>query len=445
MYGRADMSSKPDPKPARADRARPRLRLLSPLRERDFALLWTGMTVSLIGDGIYFVAIAWLAYSISNTPTALSIVGVAWTLPTVLFVLIGGAVSDRLQRRRVLLVANLAEAIAIGLIGVLSLTGVLQMWMLLALVAIYGAGEAFFNPAFEAIVPTLIGPEEFTAASALDHFVRQFALLLIGPAIGGLLVAFTGVGVAFVIDAGTFLVSVCTLLAMRTSPGRVASAPRSARSAISEIAEGFRFVRANTWLWGTLAAACVALFAFYGPYQVLLPFLVKNKLHAGGGTFGLIRAAGGVGAVLMAGMLAQIGLPRRCITVMFLAWTIQSLMMAGFAIAQQAWLFAFVSLFAGAMAALGNVIWGVLLKTLVPNELLGRVSSFDWLISIGLIPLSFAITGPIAEALGSDTTLFAAGLLSAILTVAFLAIPGLRDPERTLTQSALQDTGLAAP
>ncbi len=439
------MSSKPDPKPARADRARPRLRLLSPLRERDFALLWTGMTVSLIGDGIYFVAIAWLAYSISNTPTALSIVGVAWTLPTVLFVLIGGAVSDRLQRRRVLLVANLAEAIAIGLIGVLSLTGVLQMWMLLALVAIYGAGEAFFNPAFEAIVPTLIGPEEFTAASALDHFVRQFALLLIGPAIGGLLVAFTGVGVAFVIDAGTFLVSVCTLLAMRTSPGRVASAPRSARSAISEIAEGFRFVRANTWLWGTLAAACVALFAFYGPYQVLLPFLVKNKLHAGGGTFGLIRAAGGVGAVLMAGMLAQIGLPRRCITVMFLAWTIQSLMMAGFAIAQQAWLFAFVSLFAGAMAALGNVIWGVLLKTLVPNELLGRVSSFDWLISIGLIPLSFAITGPIAEALGSDTTLFAAGLLSAILTVAFLAIPGLRDPERTLTQSALQDTGLAAP
>ena len=437
------MSSKPDPKPARADRARPRLRLLSPLRERDFALLWTGMTVSLIGDGIYFVAIAWLAYSISNTPTALSIVGVAWTLPTVLFVLIGGAVSDRLQRRRVLLVANLAEAIAIGLIGVLSLTGVLQMWMLLALVAIYGAGEAFFNPAFEAIVPTLIGPEEFTAASALDHFVRQFALLLIGPAIGGLLVAFTGVGVAFVIDAGTFLVSVCTLLAMRTSPGRVASAPRSrgARSARSPRGSGSCApTHGSGGRWPPRAWRCLP---FYGPYQVLLPFLVKNKLHAGGGTFGLIRAAGGVGAVLMAGMLAQIGLPRRCITVMFLAWTIQSLMMAGFAIAQQAWLFAFVSLFAGAMAALGNVIWGVLLKTLVPNELLGRVSSFDWLISIGLIPLSFAITGPIAEALGSDTTLFAAGLLSAILTVAFLAIPGLRDPERTLTQSALQDTGLA--
>jgi uncharacterized membrane protein len=275
--------------------------------------------------------------------------------------------------------------------------------------------------------------------------VRQLALLLIGPAIGGLLVAFTGVGVAFVVDAGTFLISVCTLLAMRTSPGRVASASRSARGAINEIAEGFRFVRANAWLWGTLAAACVALFAFYGPYQVLLPFLVKNKLHAGGGTFGLIRAAGGVGAVLMAGTLAQVGLPRRCITVMFLAWTIQSLMMTGFAIAQQAWVFALVSLFAGAMAAVGNVIWGVLLKTLVPNELLGRVSSFDWLISIGLIPLSFAITGPIAEALGSDTTLFAAGLLSAIVTIAFLAVPGLRDPERTLTQSALRDTGLAAP
>jgi len=120
------MSRQPEPKAARADGLRRRMRLLSPLRQRDFALLWTGMTVSLIGDGIYFVAIAWLAYSISNAPTALSIVGVAWTLP-----MVGGAVSDRIERRRVLLISNLTEAVAIGAIGVLTLTGVLEMWMLL--------------------------------------------------------------------------------------------------------------------------------------------------------------------------------------------------------------------------------------------------------------------------------------------------------------------------
>jgi len=109
--------------------------LLSPLRERDFALLWAGMTVSLLGDGIYFVAIAWQAYSLSDAPTALAVVGVAWTLPIVVFLLIGGAISDRVERRRVLLIANLVEALAIGLIGVLAVSGDLRLWMLLALVA----------------------------------------------------------------------------------------------------------------------------------------------------------------------------------------------------------------------------------------------------------------------------------------------------------------------
>jgi DHA3 family tetracycline resistance protein-like MFS transporter len=132
------------------------VRLLAPLRQGDFALLWAGMTVSLLGDGIYFVAVAWEAYSLSNAPTALSLVGVAWTLPTVAFLLVGGAVSDRYERRRVLLIASAAEATAIGLVGVLAVIGQLQLWMLLVLVALYGTAEAFVNPAFDAIVPSLV-------------------------------------------------------------------------------------------------------------------------------------------------------------------------------------------------------------------------------------------------------------------------------------------------
>ncbi len=415
-------------------RHRPRVRLFSPLRDREFALLWTGMTVSLLGDGIYFVAIAWQAYSLSNAPTALSLVGVAWTLPTVLFLLIGGALSDRLERRRILLYASLVQSIAIGLIGALAIAGDLTLWMLLCLVAVYGAGEAFSNPAFEAIVPTLIPREEFATASALDHFVRPLALQMLGPAIGGALVAVAGSGVAFVVDAATFLVAAGTLLAMRPGP-RAAQTRASVRAAVGEIADGFRFVRANPWLWGTLCAAALSLLAFYGPLQVLLPYLVKNQLHDGGGTFGAIRAAGGVGAITTAFAMGQAGLPRRCITFMFLAWATQSLLLIGFAIGTGAWIFAVISLLSGAMGAIGNVIWGTLMKTLVPNEMLGRVSSFDWLVSIGLIPLSFAITGPIAELIGARATLLAAGGLAAAAMVAFLAVPGLHDPEQTLAQT----------
>jgi MFS family permease len=339
--------------------------MLAPLRRRDFALLWTGMTVSMLGDGIYFVAIAWQTYSISNAPTALSVVGAAWTLPTVLFLLVGGAISDRIERRRVLLLATAAEGIAIGLIGTLAVTGALRLWMLLGLVAVYGAAEAFTNPAFEAIVPQLVASDELVSASALDQFVRSLAVQLIGPAVGGALVALTGAGVAFLVDAGSFLVAVCALLAM----GRIAetaSPEASLRAALSEIADGFRFVRANPWLWGTLAAAALSLLAFFGPLQVLLPFVVKNDLHAGGATYGVIRAAGGASAVVTALVIAQTGLPRRFITAMFAAWALQSAMLIGFAVGSSAWVFALVSLISGAFATVGNVIWATLMKTLVP-------------------------------------------------------------------------------
>jgi MFS family permease len=417
---------------------RRRMTLLTPLRERDFALLWSGMTVSLIGDGIYFVAIAWQVYALSNAPTALSVVGVAWTLPTVIFLLVGGAISDRRERRRVLLAANLVEAVAIGLIGVLSVAGALQLWMLLVLVAIYGAAEAFFAPAFDAIVPTLIPAEQFTAASALDQFVRPLSAQLLGPALGGVLLVLTDAGVAFLLDAVTFLVSIALILLMRRpSPARSSLVAKPLRATLGEIADGFRFVRANPWLWATLLGASLSLLAFFGPSQVLLPYLVKNRLHSGGGLFGAVRAAAGVGAVTSALAIARRGLPRRRVTFMFAAWSAQSLLLVAYALATGAWTFVLIALASGAFGAAGNVVWGSLTMKLVPDELRGRVSSFDWLVSIGLIPLSFAITGPIAQAAGATATLLGAGCLGSIAMIAFLAVPGVRDPEKQIPTAPL--------
>jgi DHA3 family tetracycline resistance protein-like MFS transporter len=403
--------------------------VLAPLRQRDFLLLWSGMTASLLGDGIYFVAIAWESYQLANAPTALALVGAAWTLPTVLFLLVGGAFSDRVERRRLLLYATLVEAFAIGLIGALTIAGLLQLWVLLLLVAVYGGAQAFFNPALDAIVPALVDPEDLRAASALEHSMRPLALQFAGPALGGVLIALGGTGVAFLVDAGTFLVAAGTLMAMRQKSTRTV-VKRSLRTGLDEVAEGFRFVRANPWLWGTLCAAALALLAFYGPSQVLLPFLVKNELHAGGATFGTIRAIGGLGAMIAALAVGQSGLPGRFVSAMLIAWALQSLAVAGYALAAGAWEFALISLLSGAFGAVGNVVWGTLMKTLVPNELLGRVSSLDWLVSIGLIPLSFAITGPIAETIGARATLIIGGVVAAGTMLAFLAVPGLRAPER---------------
>jgi MFS family permease len=149
------------------------VKLLRPLRERDFALLWTGMTVSLLGDGIFLVAEAWQVYDLDNDPVALSIVGTSWTLGMVAFLLTGGLVSDRVDRRRVLILADLVRAAALVGMGVLSVTGVVEIWHLVALSLLMGIGDAFFGPAFGAIVPDIVRVENLVQASALQQLVQQ--------------------------------------------------------------------------------------------------------------------------------------------------------------------------------------------------------------------------------------------------------------------------------
>jgi MFS family permease len=398
-----------------------RFQILTPLQRRDFALLWAGMTVSLLGDGIYLVAIAWEALRISNTAMAVSLVGVAWTVPTVGFLLLGGALSDRIDRRRLLIAAALIQALAIGGIGMLVLSGAIHLWILLGLVAVYGGAEAFFLPAFEALVPMLVEPGELAQASALDQFARPLSIQLVGPAVGGLLVAFAGTGPAFLLDAATFLFCAVTLLAMRARPLTRPARP-STEGKLADLREGIRFVLARPWLWRTLLAASLTMLLFIGPYQVLLPFLVKNALHGSSATVGLIRALGGGGAIVAALAVSQTGLPGWAFRAMFAGWAVQALTLAGFAAAHQAWMFAAISLIGGATGAAANVVWGTLMKTRVPNHLLGRVASLDWLVSIGLVPLSFALTGPVAGLLGARFTLLCAGLVAAGTLITFLLI-----------------------
>jgi MFS family permease len=397
-----------------------RVRILTPLRRRNFALLWAGMTVSLLGDGVYFVAVIWEALRLSNTAMAVSLVGLAWTLPMVGFLLLGGALSDRVDRRRLLLGASLVQALAIGAIGVLDTSAALQLWTLLLLVAVYGAAQAFFLPAFEAVVPMLVSPDELTHASALDQFVRPLSIQLLGPALGGLLIAVAGTGAAFLLDAGTFVVAAATLLVIRLPTPGVSTTS----GALSGLREGIRFVLANPWLWRTLLAASLTVLLFWGPYQALLPFLVKNELHGGSATLGLIRALGGLGALLAALAVSQRDLPGWAMRAMLAGWGLQSLTLAGYALAREAWLFAVISLAGGAFSAVANVIWGTLMKTRVPNRLLGRVSSLDWLVSIGLVPLSFALTGPVAGLIGARATLLGGGVLAAGTMISVMLVSG---------------------
>lgn len=406
-----------------------RVAILRPLRIRDYRLLWIGFTISLLGDGVFPVALAWQVYRLSNVPTALAVVGLAWTLPQIPALLVAGVVSDRVDRRIVLVFADVVQGLAVGWLGYLTVVGAVRMWHVAALAVVYGIGEAFFGPASQAIVPELIPEDLLVRANSLQQFVRPMALNLIGPALGGVIVGSVGAGWAFILDALSFAVSAGFVLALGHRRESRVSAHEEA-SVVREAMEGLRFVRQRAWLWGAMLAATVMLLVWVGPMDVLVPYLIKNSLGGSARDLGLVFAAGGVGAIAAAGVMGQGGLPRRPVTFMYLAWTLAGFALAGFALVGAIWQAMLVAAVIHASIAGLQVTWVTLLQRLVPGGLLGRVSSLDWMISTGLVPLSFAITGPLASAVGARTTLALGGLAGGTIVLLFFAlVPGIRAPE----------------
>jgi MFS family permease len=420
-----------------------RIGILRPLRVRDFAFLWIGMTISFIGDGVYLIAIAWQTYDLSNSPSALAAVGVAWSLPQVVLLLISGVLSDRLDRRYLMIAGDVIRGLAIATIGILSIAETLTMTSLVALVVVFGAGQALFGPAFSSIVPQVVPEHLLVEANSLGQFVRPISWTLIGPLVGGALVASLGTGWAFVTDAASFAFSAVMIGLMRTRPRAKAEDERS--SPWADLKEGLRYVRSKTWLWVAMLAGTVSLLATWGPWEVLVPYVVRNDLGGSAAALGLVFGAGGVGSVTVALAMGQRGrLPRRAMTALYLTWAVGMLMTAGFGLVSEVWQAMAVAFVSESCITALIVIWFTLLQRLVPAHLLGRVSSLDWLISIAGVPLSFAVVGPAAAAFGVDATLIAAGLIGAAVTLVFMSYPGARDPERDGSLDAARATETSA-
>ncbi|MGH2899853.1 MAG: MFS transporter, partial [Solirubrobacteraceae bacterium] len=253
----------------------------------------------------------------------------------------------------------------------------------------------------------------------------------------GWMVAFAGSGGAFAIDAGSFVVSMAAVAAIRP----VAQSALPVGSTTAAIADGFRFVRSQAWLWVTLLSAAIAYLAFLGPTEALVPFVVKNDLHASASSLGLVFAAGGIGAIGAALVMGQRGQPRRAVTFMYACWTLATIAVAGYGLGHSTVQLMVACLVFNALEAAGTIVWATIKQRHVPRRLLGRVSSLDWMISIALLPLSYGLTAPVAALVGARTTLVGAAVIGSAVTLAALFAPGVRDIEaRSLRGSALRES-----
>ena len=396
------------------------------LRNRDLTLLVSGQAISEIGDGVFLVAIAWRVYQSYSSPAALSVIGIAFFLPRLLVTIAGGVISDRFERRLTMIGADSARAVAVALLAAISmLTGPQLLIAMAIVVAFQGVAGSLFGPAESALLPEIVPQQDLGRANALRTVVSPLAYAVIGPALGGTTTARFGVSAALWFDAGTYLVSVATLVVMRSRP-LVKTNERA--SMFGEARQGIAYVAGRPWLWGPIVGASLAQFLYAGPQQALVPYLVKFELHGSAGALGLVLSAGGVGTVAAGLLVGRLRRPKDLVTPMVLGWAVGIGSIALVGLSRTVWQAAVAVFVWNLLLWTGEILWLTLLGLTVPNQIRGRVSSLDFLGSFWLIPLSMALTGPLASLVGARTVLMAAGIGGGLAILAIFLIPNVRKP-----------------
>lgn len=395
---------------------------------RDFSLLFGGQAVSVFGDGLFQIALSFAVLEFTGV-AELGLVLAVGILPMAGLILVGGVWADRLERRRIMIAADLGRVAVQLVLAALVLTGEVELWHLLALQLLYGTGQAFFGPAATGIIPQIVEESMLRSANGVLGANRS-TMYVLGAATGGLLVHAVGSGQAIAIDALTFGISALCLWSMRARP---APPPREDRESFGhELREGFREVRRHRWLWMTLINTFLFLMLYVAPIHVLGPLIAKEDL-GGALSWGFIDAAFGLG-MAVGGIVAATVHFRRPVfvaAVLFLATCISPLLLAAAApVPVIALSFSVEGLAAGLFIA----VWEGELQRQIPAEKLSRVSAWDWMGSLAGMPLGFIAGGLVADAIGTDRTLgivaaCAFGLALWMVLSPTLRSIGMRQPE----------------
>ncbi|WP_433289784.1 MFS transporter [Pseudonocardia sp. CA-142604] len=399
-------------------------RALRPFAHREYRLLAASMAASLFASGLWLVAIVYQVIALDGGPSELSLVAAAASAGLLVSVLIGGVAADRLPKRAVMIGVEVVRIAFAGFAGALAVTGSLQLWHLAVISFVIGAAEAFFYPAYSAILPTLLPPDELLAANGVEGTLRPIAQQALGPALAGLIIGWFVPGMALLLAAGIYALALVALIAMRAAPVVPDEGARS--SILGDLAEGFRYLFRTGWLFATLAFASLYVLVLIGPIEVLLPFAVRDQTGGGASSFALILAAFGIGGAVGSLVVSSLRLPRRYLTAMILLWGAGAAPLMLLGVTRQLWVMAVATFVVGFTGAAAMVIWGTLLQRRVPRHLLGRVSSLDFFVSLALMPVSMALAGPAGEWLGVPMTFVLAGAIPVFLAVA--AIVGWRLP-----------------
>ncbi len=394
------------------------------LSEREFRHVFLANASSAFGDNVAPIALAFGVLDIRSSASALGLVLAARSVPFVVFLLVGGVWADRLPRQRVMVASDLLRCATQGLTAVFFIAGVARLWEVAALQALYGAGDAFYQPAATGLTPQTVSAARLQQANALLS-LSWSTTGIAGPALAGLLVATVGPGWALAFDASTFAASAAFLLRVRL-PHRAERV--EGRSFLAEVVGGWKEVSSRVWLWVSIADFALYQLFVLATLFVLGPVIAKRSL-GGAAAWALVIAAMGIGS-LVGDFLGLRLEPRRVLLVAHLAAGMVAPLMILLGAGAPAAVSAVPAVLAGVAFSYSNTLWFTALQENVPEEAISRVSSYDWMGSTVLRPIGFALVGPIAARVGAGPTLIAAGVLTLSMQSVIAFLPGIRDLRR---------------
>lgn len=398
--------------------------VLRPLTLPRYRHLFLSMTLAIFGQGAWALYLAMQTLDLGATPARLAGVVVWSGVGLLACSLPAGIIADRVDKKRVLLTVMLVNSAVATATTLLALTDLATYWQLSSSAFLIGAATAFFFPAYTALVPTMVEPEQLMAVNGLEGATRPVIGQAAAPALVGAVIG------ASVPPAGGGIIALAYLLAVGlvlSLPSTSAGAEGTATHPLRDLLDGFRYVVSTAWIAISVSFAALMTLLVVGPLEVLLPTLLRQGHGNGAAVYGAVLAALGVGGLVGSLVMGSLATPCRYLPVMILLWAVGCTPFALASVTLDPWVLAAGLFVYGAMIGAGMVIWGTVLQEHVPIDMLGRVASLDFFISIAFMPLSIAATGLLTRWIGTDTLFLAAGLGPPAIAVALLATGHLRE------------------
>jgi MFS family permease len=377
------------------------------LHHRGFRLLWLGLLISIAGSQMQITALFWQIRTLTDQPIALGAVGLARILPVIIFSLLGGAVADVLNRRRILFLTQSGMAITAFILGWLTLTGNIDLWHIYLLTALQAVAQAFDGPSRQALVPNLVPSKDLPNAFSMTSLANQIGSIL-GPALSGIIIAVGGLAYIYIVNAISFLAVILALILMGPVEQQKNVTARNGAVSFQAIAEGIRFILKQPLIISTMVLDFFA--TFFASANTLMPIIAVDVLHVGAVAYGWLSSAQAIGAMLAAVVISQMHQIRRQGAVFLLAVVVFGVATILFGLSR-GFIFAMLALIVvGAADTVSTIIRNTIRQLSTPDYIRGRMTSVNQIFFQGGPQLGEVEAGAVAQLFGAPFAIISGGV-----------------------------------